>query len=114
MRSRDVSVISECDQTVQGTLDYLRRAGMNAWAVRVDDADCETSRDGVVLFADDFPREVVLSALIGLRRSCTVLVIVTDDVNAFARRLDDDVRCGRLVVLQRPVWGWMLVEALQV
>ena len=113
MIGRDVSVISECDETIRGVLDYLRQAGTNAYVVGVADAGTSTSRDGVVFFADDYPKDVALGAVVRLRRSCAVLVVVTDDVEAFAASADDDVNCGRLFVLQRPAWSWMLVDALR-
>lgn len=74
-------------------------------------AEEASDADAIVLFADDYPQEAVVSTV--ARLSARLVVIITGRSNDFeplrARR---DLRT-RVIVLSRPTWGWMLLDAVR-
>jgi hypothetical protein len=67
--------------------------------------------DAVVFFADDYPLEEARGAVAGL--SVRLIVIVTADVSAFNACRKERASDERIVVLPRPAWGWVLLEAIR-
>jgi hypothetical protein len=115
MLDRTIAIVSNNPETLDGVQQYLRRVGARALAAsRLEDVDAvNADADAVLLFADDYPRAVALRAFARLRasRPATLLVVVTEDVAAYAARAEGSA--SRVVVLRRPAWGWMLVDALR-
>ncbi len=67
--------------------------------------------DAVLLFADDYPPLEALRLLSTV--SVKVCVVVTSRLDA-ADALRSAMRGpAQLVVLRRPAWGWMLLDALR-
>ncbi len=116
MLDRKIVLVSNNRETLDGVRAYLQRAGANlSGTARLDDASAAaTGADAVVLFADDYPRQAALDTATTLRQLLprTLLVVVTDDVHAFTPASFARDGCS-VVVLRRPAWGWMLVEAVR-
>lgn len=112
MLHQRIAVVSSSRETLDGVEEYLRRAGARPSAVSVleDAAGAAREADALVLFADDFPTPDTLRAIDHL--AVERLVVVTQEVESFRARCDR-LSPGRLVVLRRPAWGWMLLEALR-
>jgi DNA-binding NarL/FixJ family response regulator len=117
MLDRTITVLSNNLETLDGVQQYLQRAGARARsASRLEDAaTCAADADAVVLFADDYPRASSLRAFAQLRaeRPSALLVVVTEDVDAFTSLARAERGVGGVVVLRRPAWGWMLVDAIR-
>jgi DNA-binding response OmpR family regulator len=117
MLDRSIIVVSNNPETLDGVQQYLQRAGARTYnASRLEDADAGApSADAVLLFADDYPRAAALEAFTRFRaaRPATLLVVVTEDVAAFAMPARTESAASRVVVLRRPAWGWMLVDAIR-
>ena len=112
MLNQRIAVVSTSRETLDGVQEYLRRAGARPSAVPVleDAALAARQSDALLLFADDFPTAASLRTLDGL--SIGLLVVVTQEVESFRAQSARWAR-GRVVVLRRPAWGWMLIEALR-
>lgn len=117
MLDRRITVVSNNRETLDGVQHYLRRAGARTRTVsRLELADAASAgEDAVLLFADDYPRDAALRAFARLRAAqpATLLVVVTEAVEAFAPPARADRGGGPVVVLRRPAWGWMLVDAIR-
>lgn len=110
---RRLALISADRETLDGVRDYFERAGARVRTTsRLDEAhDASAGADAVVFFADDYPADEssqVLSAF-----SAPVLVVVTADLVGFNARRRTWSHAGRVVVLPRPAWGWVLLDAVQ-
>jgi hypothetical protein len=108
MVGRSVAVVAKRGETARDVSAYLNRAGACA---HVAAASTQIGRDvdAVVFFPDDFgagDARRVWSELVA-RPGRVALVVVTGDADAYA--LVD----RRVVVLGRPAWGWMLLDALR-
>jgi hypothetical protein len=109
-----LTLVSSDPDTLWGVHDYLARSGASLSSTsRLEQASEEASdADAIVLFADDYPHDAVVSTIAGL--SSRLVVIVTGRGSEFeplrARR---DLRT-RVIVLPRPTWGWMLLDAVRV
>jgi hypothetical protein len=112
MLNQRIAVVSTSRETLDGVQEYLRRVGARPSAVPLleDAAMAARQSDALLLFADDFPTAATLRTLDGL--SIRLLVVVTQEVESF-RTQGARLARGRMVVLRRPAWGWMLVEALR-
>ena len=117
MVHRSVVVVSNSPETVDGVTKYLQRIGAVTSAITgLDAMDGATGgADAVLLFADDYPSHEVARAFVRLRTAHPTLrgVVVTEDVASFAPNVAGEEAAGYVVVLQRPAWGWMLVDAIR-
>lgn len=116
MLDRRITIVSNNQETLDGVQLYLRRVGARAHgASRLDETDDTCAEaDAILLFADDYPQTAAFRAFAHMRAAHprTLVVVVTEDVGAFARSWGEDDG-GRVVVLRRPAWGWMLVDAIR-
>jgi hypothetical protein len=105
----ELTLVSGSRETLDGVEQYLARAGARlATALRLEDAPQKAhGARVVVLFADDYPEDAVRRVVDEL--SAELIVIVTADVDAWTTA----GRPSRVVVLQRPAWGWMLLDAIR-
>jgi hypothetical protein len=99
-------------ETLDGVQEYFTRVGARLTNIsKLDDALHTTAGvDVVVLFADDYPREMVLRAVEEL--SVKLIIVVTGEVRAYVPRAAKG-SAARVLVLARPAWGWMLLDAVR-
>jgi len=108
-----LTLVSSDPDALWGVRDYLTRSGASLSSTsRLEHASEDASdADAIVLFADDYPHEAVVSAVAGF--SSRLVVIITGRSNEFDQlRARQDLRT-RVIVLPRPTWGWMLLEAVR-
>jgi hypothetical protein len=107
-----IALASTNRETLDGVQEYFTRVGARLSNIsKLDDALRATERvDVVVLFADDYPREAILKVVSEL--SVKLIIVVTGDVNAYAPRAAKG-GAPRVLVLARPAWGWMLLDAVR-
>jgi hypothetical protein len=105
-----VSLDRETLDRVGGYFEYM--GALPSCTRRFEDAEARTrDADGVLVFADDYPFDVALRFVLGLRTK--VVVVVTADVARFRESLDGAGSSTNVLVLRRPAWGWKLVEAVR-
>ena len=116
--NQKVIVVSDNRETLDSVQPYLERAGATVRCVSRAEksADSAWGMDAVLFFADDFPRPLALEAFAALRalRPTPLLVVVTEDMGAFADGPTRARKARGIVMLPRPAWGWMLVDAIRV
>jgi DNA-binding response OmpR family regulator len=105
-----VAVLARDPETLDGLTDYLRAAG--ARVLSRHDLQLAERADVLVFFGDDFDSSssdhFVREWVSAPARRC-ILVLVTSN-GPLADRVRFDKRA---VVLRRPVWGWVLLAAIQ-
>ena len=108
-----LALISADRETLDGVKTYFERAGARVRTTsRLDEAeDASAGADVVVFFADDYSPEESDGVLSDL--AVRLLVIVTAESAAFNARRESWSRAGRVVVLPRPAWGWVLLETVR-
>jgi hypothetical protein len=109
-----VIILSASPETLDSVQAYLVRVGATALgASRLEDAPkVAVDSDVLLVFADDYRKSDVLSLLASFpTRRC---VVVTSDVETYRRSEYSRDRPVKLVVLRRPAWGWVLLDALRV
>ncbi len=108
-----LALISNDRETLDGVQQYFQRLGARiSIAPRLEDAAARTSgADAALLFADDYPHEEALRVIPAL--SVKLVVVVTADVGNFRVSLPAERRADRVLVLPRPAWGWMLLDAVR-
>jgi hypothetical protein len=93
--------------------DYLRHFGARVSSTarlgELEDIAEAAGADAVVLFADDYSPEDVRATVRGL--SLRLTVIVTTD-RAEYESLHGECR-SVVIILPRPTWGWVLLEAVR-
>jgi hypothetical protein len=93
--------------------DYLSHFGARlsstSYLSEVGDAAETAGADAVVLFADDYSPEDVRAAARGL--TLRLIVIVTSERSEYDL-LDGECRSG-VIIVPRPTWGWVLIEAVR-
>jgi len=116
MLDRKITLVSSSRETVDGVCDYLGRAGARATSAgSLEEAQASsTGADAIVLFADDFPRPAALSTFAALRKALPsiLIVVVTEAVEEFTPAVGSGKSVECVVVLRRPAWGWMLLDAV--
>jgi hypothetical protein len=107
-----IALISRNRETLDGVQEYFRRVGarLSTLSELEDSRNRVSEADVVIIFADDYPQEAVKRAIVEL--SVQLIVIVTENINAYAPR---PAKAGmpRVLVLTRPAWGWMLLDAVR-
>ncbi len=108
-----LSVIGNDRETIDGVQEYLLRAGagVRTTAFLEEAQFCAVGADAVILFADHYPLELALRTVVEL--SVGLIVIVTAEVGYFSDSRTAESLAPRVVVLRRPVWGWMLLDAVR-
>ena len=113
-RPLGITIVSKnAEPLVQG---YLRRAGVSTHGSRSVERAADmtpASASAVVLFADDFRFDDVVTALVGLRaRHPKVLVVlVTAERGPFLSLPPSNE--GGLLVLPTPVRAWTILDAIR-
>jgi hypothetical protein len=105
-----VAVFARDPETLDGLTDYLRARGAGALSKR--DLLRTERADVIVLFGDDFDSassDQFVSEWVGASARRCMLILVTSR-GPLADRVRSDKRA---VVLRRPVWGWVLLPAIQ-
>lgn len=107
-----LALVSTNRETLDGVQDYFRRVGAKLSTIpRLEEARQDVNgADVVVLFADDYPREAALQAVAEF--SVKLVIVVTAEVTAYEARPAKD-GMPRVLVLARPAWGWMLLDAVR-
>jgi hypothetical protein len=107
-----IVVLSNSRETLDSVQEYLCRAGARPSGISLldDAATAAREADALFFFADDFPRADALRAVSSL--SVERLIVITQDVELFEAERRHRNRC-ELIVLRRPAWGWMLLDALR-
>jgi hypothetical protein len=118
MRGRTIAIVAKRRDTRRSVHEYLVRFGAVAPAsADVEGAEALHDRiDAFVFFPDDLLHEEALRAFERLKKTHAraPLVVVTRDVARFETPpREGGVTRARIVVLRRPAWGWMIVDALR-
>jgi hypothetical protein len=108
-----LALISSDRRTVDGLKRYFEHFGARLCSISdLEEALSSVSgADAVFLFADDYPGKNTLSAALGL--SVKRVVVVTSEVARFKAAIAAASAEPKVVVLQRPAWGWMLLDAVR-
>ncbi len=108
-----LTLISSDRRTLDGLKRYFEPFGARLNSVsNLDEAPSTvTGADAVLLFADDYPGKNALGTVRGL--SVKLVVVVTAEVARFKEALAGADSMPQVVVIQRPAWGWMLLDALR-
>jgi hypothetical protein len=108
-----LALVSTDPETLDGIQQYFERMGATVRSViRLDKAISNVqAADGVLVFPDDYPYNHALSFVLAL--DVKVIVVVTADVERFQTSLRDAACSKHVLVLQRPAWGWMLLDAVR-
>jgi hypothetical protein len=110
-----VTIVANSAETLDGLQAYLSRVGLAARCTRelVDAHAAPCS--AVVFFPDDFSREEVVRALERLwRESPNVLpLVITGEPERYLRVALTEGKGRALVVMPRPAWGWMILDAIR-
>lgn len=108
-----LTLVSTDPETLDGVQQYFQRMGATvASSVRLEPATSGVRvADGVLVFSDDYPFKQALSFVLSL--DVKVIVVVTADVERFQSSLRDAACSKHVMVLQRPAWGWMLLDAVR-
>ncbi len=116
MVDRKITLVSSSRETIDGVREYLGRAGAHSTSVGTLEGALasSTGADAIVFFADDFPRPAALSTFAALRSAlpATLIVVVTEAVAEFTPADPAGTSARSVVVLRRPAWGWMLLDAV--
>jgi hypothetical protein len=112
---RPVLIVSRNTATAGGLRVYFEHFGVPSTVTdRMDVTDRLDDVRALVVFPDEFPPSVAVEGIRGLARhfARSWAVIVTRDTARFEDLLSDvgAVSPGRLFVLPRPVWGWVLLD----
>jgi hypothetical protein len=114
VKTLGVAIVSRNPETLDGLQAYLSGAGVASRCTSEID-DCwhvaPASTLAFVLFPDDFPWERAVAALASLaaERPRALPVLVTAHPKRFAELAD----ATRVVVVPKPVWGWMILDAIR-
>jgi hypothetical protein len=108
-----LTLVSTDPETLDGVQQYFERRGATvASAARLEKAASSVRvSDGVIVFPDDYPFRQALSFVLTL--DVKVIVVVTADVERFQSSLRDAAPSKNVLVLRRPAWGWMLLDAVR-
>ena len=108
-----LTLVSTDPETLDGVQQYFERMG--ATVVSTDRleraASCVRVPDGVLVFSDDYPFKQALSFVLTL--DVELIVVVTADVERFQTSLREAACSKKVSVLQRPAWGWTLLDAVR-
>lgn len=108
-----LALIANDRETVDGVQQYLLRAGARvsstSWLGEAHAACADA--DAVILFADHYSREEALEVVLQL--GVRLVIVVTAEVAYFSESRTAERAAPRLIVLPRPVWGWMLLDAVR-
>lgn len=111
-----VLIVSTDNETIDGMQAYLSRVGASAQTVTklAEAVEGAKTAQAVVLFADDYTKDSAIETLAELRNrlSARVVIVVSDEVDFFAS-IGAGESTGALTVLRRPIWGWMLLDAIR-
>lgn len=111
-----VLIVSSDQETLDGTFDYLKRVGAfpRSASELTNVVGRAASAEAVIFFADDFATDRAIAVLGELRRRfvSTGTIVVSDQVDHFASNRGTSVE-GPVMVLRRPTWGWMLLDAIR-
>jgi hypothetical protein len=110
----DVAIVSANAETLDGLRSYLHAAGVGVRAL--DDVGSCThsaadSTRAFIIFPDDFRWESVVAAMADLdaSRPDVLPVLVTAQPNRFRDLIDRN----RVLVVPRPAWGWIILDAIR-
>jgi hypothetical protein len=108
-----LALISNDRETLDGVTLYFERAGARVRSTtRLEEiGETTSSADAIIFFADDYPSAEAECAVSTF--SARLTVVVTAEVAAFNACCARRTQIGRVVVLPRPAWGWVLLEAIR-
>ena len=112
-----VTLIADNPETLDGLQAYLAGVGVASRTTRVlrDVALILPGSSALVLFPDDFELKDVERRLAFLRASRPelLIVLVTSLPGRFRPALDPDDRSLAAVVLPKPAFGWVILDAIR-
>lgn len=113
----DVTVIADNPETLDSLHDYLSRVGVASNATRTlrSATLLPPAATSVVIFPDDFSVDEVVTSITALRatRPRLLIVLVTSAPQRFRAALDPDERSLPPMVLPRPAFGWIILDAIR-
>jgi hypothetical protein len=106
-------LVSSNRETLDGVQEYFKRVGARLSSARQLDevGDKASGVDVVVMFADDFSHDKVRETVARLKTR--LVIIVTAEDRAFTPSRKPKPGEQRILVLARPAWGWMLLDAVR-
>jgi hypothetical protein len=114
-----VTIVSRNPETLDGLQQYLGRAGIPSRATRAF-SDLNVVAPGhvtvTVIFPDDFAEDAVLALVAALRRqrSHLLILLITRAPQRFRSVLGaDDARLPMPTVLAKPLFGWLILDAIR-
>ncbi len=109
-----VIVVANSRETLDGLHSYLANVGVASQTRRTLGV-LPPSASAVVLFPDEMDAQAVVSSIETIRASRPELqlIVVTSIPQRYRPALDADVRSKLPIVLQKPVFGWAIVDALR-
>ncbi len=113
--SAQVTIVARSPETLDGLQAYLSRAGLGARGTRdLEGAHAEPC-SAVVLFPDGFSLEEVRDALERLRREKpgVLSLVITGEPARYLPFARQEGRGRPPVVMPRPAWGWMILDAIR-
>ena len=110
-----VTIVAASAETLDGLQGYLSRAGVGATGSRELAAAHASPCSAVVVFPDDFSPDEVMRELGRLRRERpnAVPLLVTGEPERYLRVAQVEGRGRAPVVMPRPAWGWMILDAIR-
>jgi hypothetical protein len=108
-----IVVLSSNRETLDAVQEYFRRMGARPSGVSLLDDALPAAReaDALFFFADDFPPADALRTVSSL--AVERLVVITQEVELYEAEQRQHRSQRELIVLRRPAWGWMLLDALR-
>lgn len=108
-----LAIVSTDRETLDGVKEYFERAGARVRTTsRLDEAsDATEGAEAVVFFADDYPAEEGITFLSQL--SARLVIVVTAKLAEFNAGRSSWRQARPVVVLSRPAWGWVLLDAVR-
>jgi hypothetical protein len=114
-----VTIVSGNPETLDGLQQYLGRAGIPSRTTRAF-TDLTVVAPGyvtaTVIFPDDFAEDAMLALVATLRRkrSRLLILLITRAPQRFRSVLDgDDARLPMPTVLAKPLFGWLILDAIR-
>jgi hypothetical protein len=114
--SPQVVVIGEDPETVDGLQAYLANVGISACTAHSLDAAIDIpATTAFVVFPDGFRGTEVVERIAALRgqRPGLLLLVVTSQPQRFTRALKAESKTSSCVVLPKPAFGWIILDAIR-
>jgi hypothetical protein len=113
--SAQVTIVASSSETLDGLKDYLLRAGLGARGSHDLGAAHSEPCSALVLFPDGFSLDAVRDALERLRREKpgVLSLVITGEPERYGPLARTEGLGRPPIVMPRPAWGWMILDAIR-